>query len=324
MIDIDIFDKAAEALQHNLPDGIMTAEATADAAFITILSKRYQCFTETRTYIYSLSVDSDRMNEIYITPVADENLIDFAAVNGINILDCAGNCDIRHVRDGNIIFMLSYKGNKPIEKPVGSPYPVFRGKGLPVIFYFLLDRNNINKPYRNIAEATGVAIGTVKNVIDGLITLNLLKTEGKQRYFLNTGKLLDLWCVGYSTSLKPTLLLQRMNFRDETSRSHWRRIHLPAGMLWGGEPAAALIDNYLTPGNFTLYTERTPATLMKSGEVVPAADGAIAIYKKFWKDDIARETVPPVLIYADLIDSGNSRCIEAAKSIRDNDLKYLF
>lgn len=95
-------------------------------------------------------------------------------------------------------------------------------------------------------------------------------------------------------------------------------------MLWGGEPAAALIDNYLTPGNFTLYTERAPATLMKSGEVVPAADGAIAIYKKFWKDDIARETVPPVLIYADLIDSGNSRCIEAAKSIRDNDLKYLF
>ena len=93
-------------------------------------------------------------------------------------------------------------------------------------------------------------------------------------------------------------------------------------MVWGGETAAALTDGFITPGEFTIYTDAPAATLMKTGAVIPVTDGEITVYQKFWTGADAK-TVPAVLIYADLMDTANGRCIEAAQKIKENELKYL-
>ena len=88
-------------------------------------------------------------------------------------------------------------------------------------------------------------------------------------------------------------------------------------------PAAALTDGFLTPGEFTIYTDVPAATLMKTGAVIPDANGEIAVYEKFWTGKDAMNITPAILTYADLIDTANSRCIEAAQKIKEYELKYL-
>ncbi|GHV33424.1 hypothetical protein FACS1894177_09790 [Bacteroidia bacterium] len=48
-------------------------------------------------------------------------------------------------------------------------------------------------------------------------------------------------------------------------------------MYWGGESGANLIDNYLYPGTFDIYSEVPARTLLPTGFVVPKEDGEIKI-----------------------------------------------
>lgn len=123
--------------------------------------------------------------------------------------------------------------------------------------------------------------------------------------------------------MQPRLLQTRFAFRDEEKRKNWKAMPLPDGMIWRGEPAAALTDGFLTPGEFTIYAGIPAATLMKTGTVIPDANGEITVYEKFWTGKEATNVTPAILTYADLIDTVNSRCIEAAQKIKEHELKYL-
>jgi len=54
--------------------------------------------------------------------------------------------------------------------------------------------------------------------------------------------------------------------------------------------------------------------------LLPNPNGEVAIYKPFWKNQENR-TVSPLLIYAQLMYSGNDRNIETAKLIYDEYIK---
>ena len=94
-----------------------------------------------------------------------------------------------------------------------------------------------------------------------------------------------------------------------------KNIKLRNGTVWGSEPAAALLTNYLQPQIFTLYTTETTAALMRQYRLVPNPKGNIEVYKKFWNDDLdsSPNTAPELLVYADLINSQDGRNIDTAK-----------
>lgn len=98
-------------------------------------------------------------------------------------------------------------------------------------------------------------------------------------------------------------------------------MELPDGMFWGGESAANMIDDYLTPGTFDIYTDVPAANLFKTGFVKQEENGEIRVYQKFWKWETENHLVPLILIYADLIGSGNSRCMEMAERLLEHGLK---
>ena len=248
----------------------------------------------------------------YINP----NMFDKLVGLGLNILDCAGNCHIRYM-NGNIpVFHLINKGEKNVFANEKA-YPVFQDAGIKVIFYLLQDKNNINKAYREIQENTGVALGTVKNVIDELVTRNFILVTDKGRILKNRKALLDLWVENYNQVLKPKLLIGRMAFRTNEQRNKWKTMELPEGMCWGGESAANMIDNYLEPGAFDIYTDVPTAYLMKTGFVKQDTNGEIKVYQKFWQWETENHLAPLILIYADLMGSNNSRCLEAANRLME-------
>ncbi|GHT52641.1 hypothetical protein AGMMS49982_13420 [Bacteroidia bacterium] len=232
---------------------------------------------------------------------------------GINVLDSVGNCAIRH---NNILLILKGQKNVPVKE---TPDRAFQETGIKLIFHFLLHPESVNLPYRSIQEQTNISLGTIKNVIEELTASHFILKTGQGRFLKNKKRLLERWVVAYNQTLKPRLLLSQMTFRTNEKRDKWLAMVLPEGMFWGGESGANMINNFLYPGTFDIYSEVPAKMLLPAGFVVPKEDGEIKIYQKFWLDRPENGIVPTLLIYADLMGSGNSRCVEAAQKIYDHE-----
>lgn len=334
MNNLDIINRAVDALNQRIPNGKAEVQVAEDAVFLILMGKKFWCVVEPeltvgrlleRTPERQANVPKD-VKILYVTINATPKVMGFAKAPDINILDCAGNFKLQYPRkDGGLLFMVANRGENPVadmEKP--NIYPIFKETGLRVIFYFLMDKANIGKPFREIQEATGVAIGTVKNVIDGMVYQQFARIEGRKRFLANIDRLLMLWAANYGITLKPKLLLARMAFRDKDVMQKFKELELPTGMYWGGESAAALVTGFMNPEEFTIYTEVPAPLLIKTGAVKPDNDGEILVYKKFWKGYDEKTTVPAVLTYADLMETGNGRCIETAQKMKEHELAYLF
>lgn len=327
----EILNRAVAALNRNFHQEKATIDYCGEIPYLRIMGKKFICVVEPNLPLDAMvkkipehygPIDKDT-RILFVTINATPKMLELAKLPDINVLDCAGNFNIQYqLRNGDMLLMLANKGEKPIEVTADKAYPIFLEKGLRVIFYLLMDKKNVGRPYREIMNATGVAIGTVKNIIDGLKYQQFVRVEKNKRFLTNTDRLLMLWATNYGQNLKPKLLLTHFEFRNEEKRRNWENIELPNGMLWGGEPAAALNGGILTPGEFTIYTDVPAATLMKTGAVVPDTNGEISIYQNFWTGGDAK-TVPAILVYADLMDTANGRCIETARKIKENELKYL-
>ncbi len=252
----------------------------------------------------------------YISPTVADDL----ASRNINTLDSVGNCRIKGEKDGKMLFYLINKGEKNVcvEK---NNYPAFQEAGLKVVFYLLQEAANVNKPYRAIQEATGVSLGAIKNVLAVLTERKFIMLSGGKRVLKNKNALLNLWVENYHQVMKPKLLLGKMSFRTDEHRKKWAKMTLPKGMYWGGESGANKIDAYLKPGAFSIYTDIPTAHLLKTGFVKQDEKGEIEIYQKFWKWDAEGQVAPLLLLYADLMGSGNSRCVEMAERLLNHEFE---
>lgn len=234
------------------------------------------------------------------------------AEHNINVLDRNGNC---YIKENSIFLCVRGEKNALVKEKVGR---AFQEAGLKLIFYFLTNKESINLPYRSISQATNLSLGTIKAVIDALTNDNFILVTQKGRFLKNQKELLDNWVTGYNQTLKPKRLLGRLSFITNEKRDQWMKMPLPEGMVWSGECAANLKDGYLVPGSYEIYSKVPINTLLRTGCVIPKEDGEIAVYELFW-DNSQNNLIPELIIYADLMGSGNSRCLEAAQRIYNNE-----
>lgn len=236
--------------------------------------------------------------------------------NNINYIDGAGNM---YLRTKNLYCYI--KGNRneiPEDKFKGR---LFGKGGLKIIFALLVNEDLLNEPYRIIADKTETALGTVTYIMKELMTngytifinKNVLKLKNKK-------DLMDRWITGYEDKLKKTLFTGKFRFKN----NEWMNIKFESNKtLWGGEPATEILTNYLNPQIFTIYTKEETKDLTRNYHLIPDTNGNINIYKIFWNFEYAKvnkNTVPPLLIYADLLNTGENRNLEVAKLIYE---KYL-
>jgi hypothetical protein len=207
--------------------------------------------------------------------------------------------------------------NKPLPQQRDKPNRAFARAGLQVIFLFLTDPNFLNRPYRLIAKAANTALGNINNVINGLLDLGFLIRKNKNELmFADKKGLLNKWIVAYEERLKPTLHVGNYRFLDKAT--DWKNFDLKTGEpVWGGEPGGDILTHYLRPEILTLYTREPQRNLMQQFRMVPDKLGTIKIYQKFWNDiEVPKPQVaPPLLVYADLINTNDKRCRETAQKI---------
>lgn len=226
-------------------------------------------------------------------------------------------------------------GQKPVLNAKQETNKTFDLSGLKVIYGFLCNRQLVGASYREIAEQTGIALGAVGKVLNSFIGAGFLIDPGKgrARQLINRRKLFDRWVEAYPEKLKPKLFIGEF---ISDNANWWENIEIEKyDAYWSGEVAAAKYTDYLKPQVATLYVPEksgsklfAAARLRKVNNTTGSIDRVVNVYRPFWPERqsqvhaspnyVRANTVHPILIYADLIASADSRNLETAKRLYDS------
>lgn len=250
----------------------------------------------------------------YILPVVKEQLRELE----IPYLETNGNVYVK--LKNNLVWVELQKPIKIKEEKNRA----FTPTGLQVIFEIFQNPKIIDLTQREIADITKVGLGQINNVLNGLKNDGFIIQKNKNKLILRgREQLLEKWIVAYNQRLKPKIRVGNFRFVKAEDFEQWNNIRLKEDLtFWGGEPAGNLLTDYLHPQNLTIYTFETQQELIKNYRIVPDINGNIEVLKKFWHTEWNNHlTVPPELVYADLINRNDKRCWETARKIYEKQIK---
>ncbi|MDP8246830.1 MAG: type IV toxin-antitoxin system AbiEi family antitoxin [Candidatus Tritonobacter lacicola] len=252
----------------------------------------------------------------YVTP----QMADLLKEMDIPFIDTVGNV---YINEPPLYIFI--KGNKLRAPYQHAPLPAraFRPAGLKVVYALLCNPGLENAPLREIAREAAVALGTVGIVIGSLRQMGYLIVMGTRgRRLTRKDNLLTRWVTAYPEQLRPKLILGR--YRAE-NYDWWKNADLNQfKAYWGGEIAAAVLTKYLKPQNAIIYTHHPLGNFLLNNRIKKDPNGNIEILKVFWKFKYLWQypnLVHPILVYADLLATGDRRNIETARIIYEQKIK---
>lgn len=232
----------------------------------------------------------------------------------INYLESSGNCYIE--KDSLFIYI---DNQKVLTQRQTSNSKLYTESGMRFVYAALLDPNFVGGTYREIAAEAEIALGNVGAIIDALELEGFLQTKNGTRTFKNMSALFDIWANNFGDTMRPHLLQRRLAFADKKNALNWKNMELE-NAYWGGEPAAALLDKFLVPEQFVIYSSLSLHQLMKQYKLIPDQAGNVLYMLPPFQRKEVPERADPFIIYAELIESKDSRCLEAAQRIKE---KYI-
>nr|WP_254608832.1 type IV toxin-antitoxin system AbiEi family antitoxin [Burkholderia contaminans] len=244
---------------------------------------------------------------------------------GIPFLDTAGNaCLIQP----EATVMIAGRP-KPARAPRRQSSRATTPKGLAVMFALATQPGLVAQPYRAIAAASDVALGTVNLAMDDLIARGLVgQRRNGERLLPDWPRFVQEWVALYPSRLRAKLPSRRF---ASLAPDWWRGFDFAAfDARLGGEPAADLLTHDLKPAAITVYTHGTASNrLLLQGRLRSDDRGEVELVEAFWPPSAALDwpeqegpVVPPLLIYADLVSSGDSRNLAIADRIHDRYLAH--
>lgn len=252
-----------------------------------------------------------------VTGYVNQQMAERLKALNVAFLDTAGNAYLNTPKQFVYVTGRRLRTPEPREKRVRALRPT----GLKVIFALLCRTDLVNAPYRDIAAAAGVALGTVGWVFYDLRRLGYItETKANGRVYADRGGLIDKWVEAYAHQLRPAIKPQRYRVVDV---DWWKTEDLTKFDMWlGGEPAAAVLTQYLRPEVVTVYGDTQFAALARKVKAVKDEYGNLEVLQKFWDFELPQldklhPLVPPLLVYADLVATGDGRNIETAQLIRE-------
>jgi hypothetical protein len=150
---------------------------------------------------------------LLITPYLPPELARKCQEIGLFFLDAAGNAYLKH--DGLFVLTTGQKLNKALLQKE-QPQRAFDRTGLKVVFALLTEPALLQAPYRDIAKAAGVALGTVGRVLTDLRERQFLveDREGLRRW-IDREKVIQTWATNYPFRLRERLQIRRFRAKDE-------------------------------------------------------------------------------------------------------------
>jgi hypothetical protein len=298
-------------------------------AVIQINDQTFYCIAKKNARNSNLSIIINQINEFKNSIINNKNTLfvgeyiakevaDSLIENKINFLDVAGNCYI-NTNDLKIII----EGKKHVKQKNVNQARAFQEAGLKLILLLLTDKEALEYSYRMLSDKSNIALGSVSQIMKELEENNYILKASDKRNLKNIDDLIERWVIAYNDVLKPRLLrktYKALNFdvlRETVMNNKQNHI------FFGGEQAAEIMTQYLKPIEFTLYSNDELSVLGKELKLIPDNNGNVKIYNTCWSNNIKnkyKNIAPALVVYADLMGSGNNRNIETAKMILENEL----
>jgi len=248
-----------------------------------------------------------------IGPRVTERSAEIMRNRGIHYLDGSGNA---HISFGDVL--LDVRGRKALAFE-SLPHISHRGgtnlmspKRAQVIFAVLSWERLLQEPVRSLAQASQVSLGQAQKTLDLLIHLDFID-QSRRMASDRRERLLEQWVQAYPTGLGSRQL--SLSMVGDVSLP----IESDSPLIISGESA---VGTTLRPETLTLYSSEAPADLIRARRWRrEEAHPNIFLKERFWEDPDAPDRIittiaPPLLVYADLLASRDSRQIEIAQQFR--------
>lgn len=236
--------------------------------------------------------------------------------DGHDFADSAGNLHLEWAG-----LLMDVRGRRAASvAPASKGSRAFSKRGCQVLMVLLSEPSLVEAPLRDIADVSGVSVGTTQAVLTDLAEMGLVgRTRTNRRLLVHTARLLDLWVDAYARALSPNLDQGRFEAPEDGSRAYAQQL-VDRGDLWGGETAAHAMDDWLQPITYMVYVSSLDRADMARHRLRRDPDGPIILRQRFWSSSLrssAASTVPAPLVYADLLAAGDPRQREQAARIRE-------
>lgn len=232
---------------------------------------------------------------------------------GIRYLDGGGNAHISF--DG---VLLDVRGRKPLafESEHATRHRggtnLMSPKRAQMIFAILSWEHMLREPVRMLARTARVSLGQAQKTLDLLTHLGFLD-ENRRMLSSRREQLLEQWVQAYPAGLGSKQLSLSMSGDPSLP------VDSDSALVVSGESA---VGEALRPETLTLYSSKPPADLIRARRWRREEERPnIFLKEQFWEDpgasnQIATTTAPPLLIYADLLATRDSRQVEIAQQFR--------
>lgn len=236
---------------------------------------------------------------------------------GINYLEAAGNC---FIQAGALFLYINDQPVTPTRETVTGK--LWKQSGLKFLFVILCDNTLLNAPYRKIAEVAGIALGNIGSLLEELRQAGYIIENENGFCLTQKEQLTQRWMELFHAVLRPRLIKGVFRFARKEREQEWKEIK-SENFLWGAEPAGDMLTGFLPPKTFTVYSSQAVNDVVKELRLIPDPAGNVILIEQFWQELLSGntvKTVPPLLVYAELMVSHDSRNWEVASRIKN---KYL-
>ena len=303
--------------------GDATVELTINGKNLIVIAeiKRVDRFAHIAELKHRLGPYGEQL--MLVAPRITEEMADKCRELDLQFIDTTGNAYLK----GHGIFVL-IKGQRPndtfkLDRPEGKR--AVTPTNLRVVFALLCKPTLLNATYRDINDVARVALGTIGWVLYDLDERGYTIGEKAKRTMLERNKLIQEWVTNYPIKLRPRLNVRK--FRAPTP-DWWHAVDAKQyGAQWGAEVAAEKLTGYLRPQTCTLYfhnadIQKNMTRMVVDQKLRADPQGDIEFIDAFWdfKGEPPADTVPPILVYADLLATLDPRNFDTAKIIYE---KYI-
>lgn len=279
------------------------------------------------SFLKLLTKDSRKL--LVMAPVIYPNIGEELVNAGINYVDSLGNFYI--VDEDIFLVHLGQKGAASVPKEKTNR--IFTEAGVKLLFGILNDPAFINLPYRQMSAAVNISMSSITVILKELMNSKYMHLAERNKKVLNHKKeLLDRWAIAYKEQLKPKLLIGNYYTKSFKLPQDFKKIDIASlKAVWGGEAAGNLYSHYLSPQKITLFVDENEKNWMSTFRLIKATEESeIEVLRQFWNKDYLEFTkhidgtyaVVPILAYADLITSNDSRKVETAQKIFDEYIQF--
>jgi hypothetical protein len=314
--------------------GEIVDDPAADADAVVLLDingrkLRYDCEVKKKVDRYALPLDllnrlGNAQHTLLVSSPLSPDMANRCRDIGLQFIDTAGNA---YINDGAGVYVhvTGRRGNGEHQLPSGN---TLTPAALRMMFAALAEPDLLNAPYRDISIRARISTGAISKAFETLESRGLIGlAAGGKRMIRTPEPFLNEWASGYAGRIKPKLRKYRfttdnfdfvLDLRPELGLS-----------AYGGE-RAAMEWGYLKPEACTIYVDMDDPhalkDIVKKFRLRADPQGHIEVVEMFWNPDHFTDwfpTVPPHLVYADLMATHDSRNIAAARQIAPGIIQHV-